>query len=381
MRKRLLALLLGAFVLCTMAISSFAYTNEDGYSIFRPDSGYIHREYSQDYNGNINEKIFTVGTCNRCGQPITYFFEYTSIYNQSIFVLGQYKVTANSLNQNIVALLDNSIDCSTMTEAQKNNIAQTQNGKVFIHRSISNEYINTPFVLYQYIPFDHYYFNILSALDECIDSISTTNWFINVYNTNKMQSYINSTVINNYKNSDTYQEDLNESYQKGYSDAFFSVYESGFQDGYWLGYESGISEGYEKGNADGYLNGYNDGNDFGFSFGFQIGSDEGYYNGLEQGREESFQNGYDTGYDAGYKKGEEDFSSSSYLDGYTAGTLHGQEMTDWTFAELLNGVFSGLSEFIEPFTSLGINDITIESIITLIGVVYLTLLLLRIIRG
>ena len=136
-------------------------------------------------------------------------------------------------------------------------------------------------------------------------------------------------------------------------------YNQGYNDGYEAGQEAGYNEGYTAGETAGQEAGYNQGYTEGESAGYESGYDEGYQAGIEQGT-----GSYNEGYQAGFADG----------------TINGQDFND-AFNTFFYSFFDGLSGFFAPILSLGVGNLTIGSIVGVIGFVVILVLIIRLIRG
>lgn len=139
------------------------------------------------------------------------------------------------------------------------------------------------------------------------------------------------------------------------------------------------NEYYNQGYEDGYQAGYEEGETAGYNTGYEAGETSGYNTGYEAGETAGYESGYDEGYQAGLEQG-----TGSYNEGYQAGfadgTINGQDFND-AFNTFFYSFFDGLSGFFAPILSLGVGNLTIGSIVGVIGFVVILVLIIRIIRG
>lgn len=119
------------------------------------------------------------------------------------------------------------------------------------------------------------------------------------------------------------------------------------------------------------------------SGGYEDGYEEGYNQGYQDGMETSggaFQEGYNVGYEEGYTNG----NTEGYRNGFDVGRIQGQtdqEMLDGMFGDLFDGLFGSLEGFTNNLLSLGWGTLTIGAMLGLLGVVLVTMLIIKIIRG
>lgn len=90
--------------------------------------------------------------------------------------------------------------------------------------------------------------------------------------------------------------------------------------------------------------------------------------------------GYEDGYQIGYQDGHGD----GYSEGYDKGRIQGQvdhELLDGMFVDLFDGMFGSMQGFVHDLTSLGWGSLTIGALLGLLGIVLVTMLIIKIIRG
>lgn len=110
------------------------------------------------------------------------------------------------------------------------------------------------------------------------------------------------------------------------------------------------------------------------------GLDEGYRVGLEDG----YDNGYTQGENVGYENGVTVGRNDGYQDGYNEGRIVGQSESDFFnngFDDMFERFFNSFQGFILPFLTLGWGSINIGTLLGVFGVVFITLLVVKIIRG
>ena len=112
------------------------------------------------------------------------------------------------------------------------------------------------------------------------------------------------------------QEDLDNSYNSGYTRGYSLGWASGMSVGYDKGYVSGSTDGYNLGYNDGFNNGkeagYNSGYTSGYNTGFASGETVGYESGVVDGIESGKTIGYNSGYTVGYGVGYDAGFASGY---------------------------------------------------------------------
>lgn len=94
--------------------------------------------------------------------------------------------------------------------------------------------------------------------------------------------------------------------------------------------------------------------------------------------------GGNDGYEEGYQTGYNDGHGDGYSEGYDIGRIQGQvdhELLDGMFVDLFDGLFGSMQDFVHDLTSLGWGTLTIGALLGLLGIVLVTMLIIKIIRG
>lgn len=355
MKKRLLAFMLVAFVLCTMAISSFAIVDENGLPS-TSDFAYYSRVYRQrpEFGQTINEQPYFNDICPVCGANITvinyalpsnFAYEVNGYKHYKFYVIvgsyttfernGWFDNYFNMLNVDSIYSHGNFVGSNDFLWDESQGLIGEFNGAnyIYIHKQLSESYnVSVP-----------YFINIFRGE---LTYIGESIWTLNPISEQLSQHY--SSIRN-----------------KLFFDRNILTFKNRAKQ--WI-FDYYLSTGLVQ--QDALLNDSND------KF-YNNGYNDGYVDGEKVGNEVGYKNGFDKGYIDGEKVGNE----TGYKNGFQHGTVKGQNMTDFTFSDLFDGLFESFGEFIEPFMSMGINDITIGSVISLVGVSWLLMLIIKIIRG
>lgn len=73
-------------------------------------------------------------------------------------------------------------------------------------------------------------------------------------------------------------------------------------------------------------------------------------------------------------------TSEAYQNGYNAGIIKGQEDADIA-SGLLGGFFDGLSGFVSSFTSIGVGNLTIGSMLGIMVITLIVVIIVKVVRG
>lgn len=369
MKKRLLAFLLTAVVILTMAISSFAVVPKEQPLLKQAYPDDIQIYPSNAYQGYKNEDVslWEPHLCDICGNTVLklniFDIEEHSI-SGSMYVdywkyNGFYAISNYDypLTHGIIAELEyswqgdwwkvNGSKSCAYNEHSKNyqtylDLSSDEEGNAFIV-SHANLYFTNDDI-------DVYYGNISNPVvmfipkynkDPYLENGQKTSVYSECeYNFNK---YIHENRSTNYK-----------VYSKlAYNTINVSVYDDTVFDKY---YSNGYGEGYELGLVDGKKEGFN--------LGYESGENVGRLVGFDLGKKEASIDSYNEGFQNGYKEGE----------------IEGQE-TNEALDVVFDGIFRGISGFFAPFLSLGIGNLTVGSLLGLWLTVIVIMLILKIVRG
>lgn len=90
---------------------------------------------------------------------------------------------------------------------------------------------------------------------------------------------------------------------------------------------------------------------------------------------------FENGYNEGAQSGDAQRYDEGYKEGYKTGFGRGQDESNFDFVRLFDGIFGGFSDFLQPVLNIGIGNITIASMVALVGLVFVVLLIVKIVRG
>jgi len=112
--------------------------------------------------------------------------------------------------------------------------------------------------------------------------------------------------------------------EDGYNSVNVSIPQTGHTDQEMeASYNSGYTDGYSSGNTDGYATGYTEGYTSGNTDGYQTGYETGYTQGYTSGETDGYNTGYSEGYASGDTQGYDSGYTEGYSDGYTSGETNG----------------------------------------------------------
>ena len=387
MKKRLLAFIATALILLTMGLGAFAETVNEDYvlghsstaifdssvddmSTYRLDAGMYYIEITS-LNTNVRRVYISNGDQN-------YTFDVGTLSASTVY--GVYIILPEQSSSWRWRITKNAnIDTIKVYEATMNNVTSF----VFRHDdapayTLTSETTGiTP---------GYYYVSFSEAL-KSVDLFSSTG---SPYGGIDI-SYALYTGDNGYY---IYLDDISyvkTTYSAALSDGLtinlYNAYPVISSADYDAGYENGYNNGYEAGEGQGYKDGYEAGETAGEATGYQngytAGETAGYQNGYTAGETAGQEAGYNTGYEAGYNKGLEAGSgdyNAGFQAGYNAGKIDGQDFND-AFNTFFYSFFDGLSGFFSPLLSLGVGNLTIGSIVGLIGVVILVVFMIKLVKG
>ena len=141
-----------------------------------------------------------------------------------------------------------------------------------------------------------------------------------------------------------------------------------------------ISHSYTKGETLGYTNGYNQGESDGYNSGYDVGHEVGYNEGWALGEA----SGYDEGYEDGgeYSEAEiERLESDNATLRKDNASLQGYKDSNNALSSLSEGIFKGLSSFLEPIFNFEFLGVKVSTAIGLLGTTVVAFIVLKLIRG
>lgn len=325
MKKRLLTLMLVAFVLCTMAINSFALTDTvtgqpliTNYSNWNKSYG----QYKWDKDPNYQSELFYYGKCPYCNKDVTYI---------NVKVPSSYIHSLSSESSSSYGDMKGCVAVGSYWDYNRYGF-KPSNFMLYRISTYCNQESNNDLrgrILFSYInadntytPYVHYKLDLVST-----NGIVNGGWYVTMFSATR-----NDIGKVFYQNAVNWLNSYN-------SNKLLDLYEAR-QRSFLL--ENFCTSEFPQLNTD-YL--YN----------------EGFNDGLFVGEGASYE--------------------EAYKDGFSDGTIHGQKMTDFTFLDLMDSIFNSAAKFIRPVLDLGVMDITIRSFVGLLGVVYVGMLMLKVLRG